>query len=131
MTSTMNRVSINHISNMHNQWLRSLNFYKTEMGILKGFLTEIAGKNTGSEATKEVEHFENQFKVQTHNIDILCHDIHVNLDAIRTAAQNASAGYVDGKLLTDHTALGNKADDLEKTVSELIQSFRRFAQKWM
>jgi hypothetical protein len=131
MTQTMNKVSISHISNMHNQWLRSLNFYKTELGILKGLLTEIAGKNTGSEATKEVEHFENQFKVQTNNIDMLCHEIHVNIDAISKAAQHASAGYVDGKLLTDHTALGNKADDLEKIVTELVHSFRKFAQKWM
>jgi len=116
---------------MHNQWLRSLNFYKTELSILKGLLTEIAGKNTGSEATKEVEHFENQFRIQTNNLDILGHEIHVNIDAISRAAQNASAGYVDGELLTDHTALGNRADDLEKVVTELIHSFRSFAQKWM
>ena len=127
----MNKVNISHVDNMHNHWLRSLNFYKTEMSILKGLLTEIAGKNTGSEAANEVEHFENQFKLQTNNIDVISHEIHVNIDAIGKAAQTANAGYIDGKLLLDHTALGSKADDLEKTAKELINSFRKFAQKWM
>ena len=127
----MNKVKISHVNNMHNQWLRSLNFYKTEMTILKGMLTEIAGKNTGAEVMKEVEHFENQFKVQTNNIDVVSHDIHVNLDAISKAAQSSSAGYIDGSLLTSHTALGHKADEVEKGVIELVRSFRKFAEKWM
>ncbi len=129
--NTMNKVNISHVNNMHNQWLRSLNFYKTEMTILKGMLTEIAGKNTAPEIMKEVEHFENGFRVQTNNIDTLTHEIHVNIDAISKAAQASSAGYIDGQLQADHTALGNKATVLENTVIELVRAFRKFAEKWM
>ncbi len=126
-----NKINISHVSNMHNQWLRTLNFYKTETAILKGILTEIAGKNTGAEMLKEVEHFENQFTIQADNIDTLSHAIHVNIDAISTEARNSSAGYINGDLQTQHTALGNKTGEEEKTMVELIHSFRKFAEKWM
>jgi len=116
---------------MHSQWLRSLNFYKTEMSVLRGILTEIAGKYTASDVLKEVEHFESQFKIQTNNIDIIAHDIHVNMSKIASETQRSSAGYIDGALLEEHTALGVTAEDEEKIVSELVHSFRRFATKWM
>lgn len=127
----MKKVHITHVGNEHNRWLRGLNFYKTEIGFLKTILTEIASKNTGSDVMKEVEHFENQFKVQTDNIDRLAHDIHVNIDTIGREAQNASAGYIDGALLTRHQQLGEQYDAIERVATETIQSFRRFAEQWM
>ena len=116
---------------MHSQWLRTLNFYKTEMVILRGILTELAGKNTDAEMLKEVERFENQFKVQTDNIDAIAHSIHVNIDAIGKEAKNSSAGYIDGTLVSDHTLLGNKTNEEEETMRDIIRSFRKFAEKWM
>lgn len=127
----MNKVNISHVTNMHSQWLRSLNFYKTEITILKGILTEIAAKNTSADVAKEVEHFENQFKIQADCIDTISHDIHVNVDAISKAAQSSSAGYIDEHLLTEHTAIGNRTEDEEKIMTDIIRSFRKFAQKWM
>lgn len=116
---------------MHNQWLRNMNFYKTEVSILKGILTEIAGKYTGNEVSKVVEHFENQFLIQNNNIDAICHDIHANIDKIAREAQQSSAGYIDGALLEEHTLLGNRADDEERIANELVHSFRKFAERWM
>ncbi len=127
----MNKVNISHVDNMHNQWLRNLNFYKTEVNILKGILTEIAGKYTGGEVVKDVEQFENKFRVQTNNIDTICHGIHVNIDNISRQAQHSSAGYIDGALLAEHAELGNKAEAEERSAIELIQSFRKFAERWM
>ena len=127
----MNRINISHVNNMHSQWLRTLNFYKTEMVILRGILTELAGKNTDAEMLKEVERFENQFKVQTDNIDAIAHSIHVNIDAIGKEAKNSSAGYIDGTLVSDHTLLGNKTNEEEETMRDIIRSFRKFAEKWM
>ncbi len=127
----MKKVSISHISNEHNYWLRSLDFYKSEIGILKNILTEIAQKNTGSEAMKEVEHFQNQFKVQLENIDQLSHNIHTNLDNISKQAQQPNAGYIDGALLVGHTALGEKFTNEEHVIADTIRTFRRFAEQWM
>ena len=126
-----NKVNIGHVSNMHNQWLRSLNFYKTETAILKGILTEIAGKNTGVDAMKEVEHFENQFYIQSNAMDTLAHNIHLNIDTIAQQAKENKAGYVDASLLETHKSLGRKAEDQETIMNDLVRSFRRFAEKWM
>jgi hypothetical protein len=127
----MKKVNISHVNNEHNRWLRGLNFYKTEIGILKSMLTEVAGKNTANDVMKEVEHFENQFKIQTINIDQLSHDIHINLSNIGRQAQASSAGYIDGELLVEHTALGEKYETEEGIITELTRSFRKFAEKWM
>ena len=127
----MKKVNITHVGNEHSYWLRSLNFYKTEISILKGILTEIANKNTAAEVMKEVEHFENQFKLQTDNIDRLSHSIHANIDKISVQAQNSSAGYIDAALLAGHDALNNKYDAEVRVITDTISSFRKFAAQWM
>lgn len=125
----MSKVNISHVDNMHNQWLRALNFYKTELAIHKGILTEIGSKNTGSDLLKQVEHFENQFKIQNNNIDVLLHEIHSNVSSIAKQVAASSAGYIDGALLEDHRALGDKTQVQEKISSDLVHEFRRFAEK--
>jgi phosphoenolpyruvate carboxylase len=127
----MKKVNISHVSNQHNYWLRSLNFYKTEISILKGILTEIAGKNSGTDVLKEVEHFENQFKIQNINIDRLSHEIHVNIDGISKQAQQHNAGYIDESLQVTHIALGERFENEEKIIHEIIRTFRKFAEQWM
>ena len=125
------KVSITHISNAHNDWLRSLDFYKSEINVLKGRLTEIAHKNTHPEVMEQVEHFENQFKVQTDNIEQLAHDINRNIAITGKEAHNAKAGFVDGELLVQHNNLKTKFMAEEKTVNELRHEFMQFAAKWM
>lgn len=127
----MKKVNITHVNNEHNRWLRSLDFYKTEINILKGILTEIAGKNTSPEVMKQVEHFENQFKVQIENIDTMAHNIHVNITTIGKEAQQSKTGYIDGSLLSEHTAFASKFDKEEQIITALIHSFRTFAEEWM
>lgn len=123
----MEKVSISHMSNAHTDWLRGLDFYKEELGILKNRLTEIAGKNTNREVMKEVEHFENQFDIQAENIHKLNHDIKNNVKLASREAHNSGAGYIDGYLLEQHVYLGERYVSEEKTIGELRQSFNRFA----
>jgi len=127
----MNKIGITHISNEHSDWLRSLDFYKQEIAILKGRLTEIAGKNSHVDVLKQVEHFENQFKLQTDNTERLMHDIKHNLKAIAKEAETAKAGYIDGILAEQHNALGQKYETEEKIINELRHSFNEFAAQSM
>lgn len=127
----MGKVNITHVNNEHNYWLRSLNFYKTEITILKGMLTEIAKKNTGAEVMKETEHYENLFKVQTENIDKLSHNIHTNLENISKEVQQSNAGYIDSILLSRHNTLNDKFENEVRVMTDMINSFRRFASQWM
>lgn len=130
-TKAARRVSITHVNNSHSTWLRSLDFYKSELNILKGELAEIAVKNTHKDVRKEVEHYENQFKVQTENIDTLVHDIKKNVANIAAEAHDGHAGHIEGKLLAQHDNFEKKFEDEEKVINELRHNFQRFAADWM
>ncbi len=129
-TLVMSMTSIPHTNVEHSDWVRSLDFYKDELGILKSRLTEVAGKNTGDEAAKGAEHFENQFKIQITNIDKLRHDINSHLAEIAEQAE-ASAGHIEKDELDSHDALRNRYIALEKIINELRHDFYRYAAKWM
>ncbi|MEY3049975.1 MAG: hypothetical protein RL365_2013 [Bacteroidota bacterium] len=60
-------------------WINRLEFYKEEITILKHILSEIANKNSGDEALKDVEHYQNQFIIQKNNLDELAHNIRTRL----------------------------------------------------
>jgi hypothetical protein len=127
----MEKVNIKHVNNLHNDWLRALDFYATELGFMKGRLTEIAGKNTDKEILALVERYENQFKIQKENIDILSHDIRANVSEIAKQAEHSSAGFIDGELLVKHANLEKGVMAEEKEVLELRNSFNVFTAKWL
>jgi hypothetical protein len=124
------KVSIKHVNNEHNDWLRALDFYKEELNVLKTRLTEVAGKNTGKEVELLSSHYENQIKLQTTNIDTLRHDINSVLKSIAEQAQHA-VGYIDEKLLAQHNMLREKYIMEEAIVNALRHEFNTFAAKWM
>lgn len=123
----MKNISITHMSNKHNEWLRSLNFYKQEINILKGRLTEIGGKNTGDDVSKHVEQFENKFKVHVDNIDRLNHDITENITEAGKQAKDSGAGYIDAQLFSKHDELEQAFHTEEKSINSLRQEFNQFA----
>lgn len=125
------QTSIKHLTNEHNDWLRGLSFYKDELQILKNRLTEVAGKNTGSEAANMMNHYENQVTLQTTNIDTLRHDININLETIAAQLNDNTPGYIDTKLVEKHNLLRDSYFTQEKLVNELRHEFNRFAAKWM
>jgi hypothetical protein len=128
--TTTQKINITHFSNAHNGWLRSLDFYKTEVGILQNELNEIAGKNTNPDVQKQVEHFQNQFGIQARNIQDLANSIRNN---VTNAAHEAKgpAGYVGGLFVEQHNKHAEEFTELEKVINELRHSFYRFATEWM
>ncbi|OSZ79391.1 hypothetical protein CAP35_14360 [Chitinophagaceae bacterium IBVUCB1] len=125
------QTSIKHLNNEHTDWLRGLGFYKDEMQIMKNRLTEVAGKNTGSEAVSMLNHFENQIALQTTNIDTLKHDINNNLGEIAAQLNDNTPGYIEQSLADKHNALRDQYYTQEKIVNELRHEFYRYAAKWM
>lgn len=126
----MSKTSITHLNNEHNDWLRALDFYKEECKILKERLTEVAGKNTGTEVGQMSGQFEDQLKIHITNIDTLRHNINENLHKISRQAQN-NAAHIDESLITKHSALREEFITEEKLIAELRHDFNRFAAKWM
>jgi len=127
----MKKISITHVNNAHNDWIRALDFYKQELNILKSRLSEIAGKNSAADVLKQVEHFENAFKVQRDNIDRLNHDVHLNVVSIGNQLQESKAGYIDAALLTQHNNLHERFTAEEKAINELRHQFTQFSADWM
>ncbi len=115
----------------HNNWLRALEFYKSELKNLKERLTEIAGKYTSKEVGAEIEHFENQMKVQVENIDTLHHEINNDLAKIADQAKENAAGYVDVTLIDMLNGCKDKFLATEKVINDLRHDFNRFASEWM
>jgi septation ring formation regulator EzrA len=127
----MEKISITHMSNAHGDWLRGLDFYRDEIRILKNRLTEVAGKNSHPDVLKQVEHYENQFEIQSEDIHRLRQNIKSNIRNTAAESHISGAGYIDGALLTRHHPLGQQFETEEKTVKELRQEFNQFAAAWM
>lgn len=127
----MDKISITHVNNAHNDWLRALDFYKQEISILKKRLTEIGGKNTGAEVLKEVEQYENKFKVQIDNIDRLNHDIRQNISNVENQLKEGNAGYIDKVLVAQHNNLHERYNTEENTINDIRRNFNIFAASWM
>ena len=126
----MKGINIKHISNLHSDALRGLDFYKQGIGILKKRLEEIASDNTGKEVAENIEHFQNQFFIQINNMDDLKHRINENINAIENQVKN-SAGFVDQNSADENTRLYDQYLSEEKIINDIRQDFNRFASKWM
>jgi hypothetical protein len=126
----MKQINIKHISNLHNDALRGLDFYEQELTILKGRLEEIAGGNTNDEAAIGVEHFQNQFIIQQERIDELRHALHENHKRIESELLQ-TAGFAEQDAVAANEDLYEQYVTEEKLFNELRHEFNRFAAKWM
>ncbi|MBO6518229.1 MAG: hypothetical protein JJ975_16960, partial [Bacteroidia bacterium] len=75
----------------HVAWSKNLGFYRDEIETFKHRLEEIIVRNTKTEVTAQVEHFQNQFIRQNEVIDELLHDINAEESLI---VKNAMANNV-------------------------------------
>lgn len=126
----MNTTNIRHWQSTHNDWLRALNFYKEEIKILNGRLTEIAGKYTSNEVATQVEHFQNQFILHRNNEEKLEHDIRLNLEQIATDAE-MQTGFVSNNLLERLRQNQQEFLSEEQHVNQLRHEFNVFCSSWM
>lgn len=125
-----NRVNIRHWHSTYNDWLRALDFYKNEIAILTGRLTEIAGKNTGHDVAVQIEHFQNAFLLHCNNIDELKHSIHSGLEKVAQETM-AQTGFVSNDLLAQLEREKWYFLEEEKTINELRHAFNLFCAEWM
>ena len=112
------------------EWANSLLFYKDEITIMKGRLAEVASKNTSKDVLAKVEHFQNQFLIQTETIDTLKHDINLSKDALnKEILKNGIA--VDHRSIEDHTVIRENISSFEKIFKTLKTEFNEFVATWL
>jgi hypothetical protein len=126
----MSYTNVSHLGTQQNEWMNSLEFYNKDLEILSKRLLEVAGKNTGEEAAKGIEHFQNQFIIQRRNISDLKHLITANH---QQAAEDVKhhAGRVNETVVDTKETIGDDMASFEKRMKELRQEFNVFLSKWM
>ena len=126
----MKEVNIRNIANLHTDALSALDFYKQDILILKKRLEEIAADNTGREVAEQVEYFQNQFLIQSNNIDELKHNLNQNLTKIEDQVRD-STGFLEQSTVDENAAIYDQYLTLEKIVNDIRHQFNRFASRWM
>ena len=122
--------SIKNTTTNHDEWRKTLDFYKDELSVFKNRLIEVASKNTGQETMQMVEHFQNQFLVQSENIDILRHDISEHLKKMAAEIQ-LHGGHIDKGDIPVHFLLKERFENEQKIYNELKEEFQQFLSKVM
>lgn len=126
----MKQINIRHITDLHNDALRGLEFYTQELAILQKRLDEIAADNTNIEVLEKVDHFQNQFIIHQRYINDLQHDIRKNLKHIEEEIVTTS-GFFGESNFTENEYLYEQFVTEEKIFNELRHEFNRFAAQWM
>jgi hypothetical protein len=125
-----NQKSLSGLHIEHKEWLNKLLFYKDDLKIMQNRLNEIAAKNSSNDALVFVEKFENQFKIQNEQIDILNHDINKHVANIeKEISDNPVAS--DHRKMEDHSNERERMIRFEELFAELRKDLLIFLSKWM
>ncbi len=122
--------TVSYCGNDHIDWLRNIDFYEVEFNILDERLLEIVSKNTGQDALKGLEHFQNQFIIQRNNIDELRHSIHEHSSHVANDSK-LHAGKMHSHYTMDHDNLRSRFESFVKVAQELRHDFNQYLSKWM
>jgi hypothetical protein len=126
--STQTSITKLHIE--HIEWLNKLLFYKDDLKIMQHRLEEVAAKNNSKECLIQVEHFQNQFKIQNEQIDILKHEIKQDESLIeKSISDNPVAS--DHRKLQDNGLLRVGMLRFEELFAAMRKELMTFLSKWM
>jgi hypothetical protein len=126
----MSYVNILRAGTDHNIWAKGLEFYKDELELMTRRLLDISSRNTSVEASKGVEHFQNQFIIQQKNISDLRHGVKNYVMGLSNDAKD-HAGHVDAIFITQGEGLKERYEQLEQIMNSLRHEFNDYLSKWM
>jgi len=114
----------------HGWWLKTIDFYRDEIKIMRASLEEVASKNTHQEVAVQIERFQNQLIIQTSIADQLSHDI-------RKHEQEIASMVIENPVASDHRRAAETLEHeegmitFEKMFNDLRHEFFRFLAKVM
>ena len=126
----MSYVNILQAGTDHTIWAKGLEFYRDELELMTKRLLDVSGKNTNEEASKGVEHFQNQFFIQQKNISDLRHQVNGYIKGLSFDAKTHQ-GHVDAIFITQGDSLRERYEQLEQIMNGLRQEFNEYLSKWM
>ncbi|MCW5899197.1 MAG: hypothetical protein KIT10_07990 [Flavobacteriales bacterium] len=114
----------------HVEWFSTLDFAKSEMGILEQRLEQIAQRNNKPEVMAQVEHFQNQFIRQREVIDELRHAVNEHEQFLQKEATERPET-ITHRRFGDHAVLREQMTTFSKLLGELRAEFQGWATQWM
>ena len=111
----------------HAEWQNKIKFYRSELDNLNKRLDEVVLSKPPQELMATIEHFQNQFTVQSEVLDIMRHDFKQHENAIEAKQENMKN--FDSSLLDNHKSHEERLDQFEKLFKELRDEFNGFLQK--
>lgn len=131
METLVVKVPLQQLHLEHEIWLNELSFYRDELKVLDKYLLEVVNKNSGVDALKGVEHFQNQFIRQKEVLDELGHDIRQHEQLIINAIKNLNPIQAEKGKFEDHGKIRENMDTFKKIYADLKEEFLNFISKWM
>lgn len=124
------KATLHYLHHQDADWLRELEFYKTEIAILTGRLEEVAKKNNSTEVAALVEHFQNKFVILREQVDILHHDIGVREKGVAEITETRPE-HIDERFTTVRDNTLNRMKDLAASFADTRFEFNQFLAKTM
>lgn len=122
--------SIAHLHAVCLDWTRELKFYKTEIPFFKKRLEEIVSKNTADDILRQVEHFENKFKIMNLHYDELLHDLKLMDESLLNEAAHKPS-YISIKMKEDDTNLEELMEFTAADFNQTKMEFYTFLAKYL
>jgi hypothetical protein len=118
------------LSDLHAQhagWQQKIRQYRNELAALNQQLDEVVLNKPPQDLMAAIEHFQNQFTVQSEVLDIMRHDFKQHENAIE--AEQAGRNKSGGALAGNHRKHEDRLLQFEKLFAELKDEFGEFLQK--
>ena len=107
--------SMAHVHLMCEDWKRELKYFKSEVPFFRKKLEEVASKNTSQEIMVQVEHFENNFRIMSENLDEL-------LQAILDQA-SIQPKYINVKMIEGYEVIH---EEMESTARDFFDTKKAY-----
>ncbi|MCB0754640.1 MAG: hypothetical protein H6603_06720 [Flavobacteriales bacterium] len=114
----------------HNVWTNNMKFYYDEVKTFENRLEELVAKNSKTEVTSQIEHFQNQFIRQKEVAEQIISKCKDHDKFLANQAKDHPIA-IDHVLFADHTKLRDEVETFDKIYRELKTEFMSFLRKWM
>ncbi len=112
--------------NEHAAWQNKIGSFRTELKLLNQDLGGIVSKFKPREVPAKLEHFQNQFILQSEVLDIMRHDFKQYENLLEANIEKPGKNEI-GSILESHQKHVNRLTDYEKLFKELKNEFSEFS----
>lgn len=122
--------TISHLHIISKDWIREIQFYKSEIPLFRKRLEEIALDYTSSDVLAQVDHFENRLLIMRNHYDELLHDLNLKEQEILGKAV-INPKYINAKMVEIDDKIIELVDYTTQEFKDFKSEFYKFLAKYM